>query len=206
MNHPRANAAATAWNGKVIVCGGKNNDSELLKSVECYDSDGGVWIELANMPAPFNLPILLPYRDNLILSGARCSENSWNMGCHVLEMNPLEKNERWKEGPPLRQTVSVSGLGTIDDNFYVIPNFLYVIPSAISPPYVLIFDGQNWQRGPTLPCDIFFLFSVIIPQHLADHICKNYTQSNKCYISYESLERGKETARTKILCFLSFYG
>lgn len=68
MKYARHHAAATVWNGKIIVCGGRLREMRY-KSVECFDPENGVWTELPDLPIPLSSVSIVSYDDRLIVLG-----------------------------------------------------------------------------------------------------------------------------------------
>ena len=158
MNSPRSYTAAAVWNGKFVVCGGKND--QVLKSGECFDPENGVWIELNDLPTPLAGHCLVSYGNSLILMGGTGGKTEVNT---VLELNNLEQKGTWKELPTMKCRRGCFSAAILHDEIFVIGGFH---ESAINK--VEIYTGEKWRAGPSLPSENFHLSSVVIPQDFAD--------------------------------------
>ena len=151
MNQPRTKAAAVVWKGKIIICGGLRKDNDLLKSVECYDPESGVWSEFDEMPTPRINHSLISHESKLILLGGF---NGKEAVASVLELeNPLEGNGRWKQLSTIKISCSWFAGLALDSALFVI-------------------GGDNDRDGkffgPFLPYRCLHPSAVLIPQHFVD--------------------------------------
>ena len=166
MKYARSSAAAAVWNGKFIVCGGRNGDKDYARSVECYDPESGIWTELNNTPLPVAGHSIVLYGNDLILLGGRNRDGYFST---VLEMN-LEGKGKWKELPPLRKPRSCFSATVVDNEIFVVGGW-----DEAEINKTEVFNGKSWQDGAYLPYGLQKTCSVIIPQYLADFLC-NYPQ------------------------------
>ena len=165
MNYPRSRAAAAVWNGKFIVCGGRDG-SNPLKSVECFNPESGVWSELNDMPTPCNSHCLAPYGNNLILMGGKDERLHHDS---VFEVSHLVGQGSWKELSPMKYFRSQFAVAILDGEIFVIGGFDRAYMDKTE-----IFAGGSWRDGPALHYPCYAMSSVVIPPELAN-VLLNFT-------------------------------
>lgn len=167
MKYPRTRAAATVWNEKIFISGGKGTGylCEFLKSVECFDPESGVWTELADMPAPLHDHCLLTWRNKLVIMGgcfgAICTTA-------VAELDLIQENGKWKPGEKNPDVPMLGGV-VLDGEIYALGGLDEML---VAKRRVEIFDGERWRWAQSLPYVWEHSYCIIIPQHLADLLCK----------------------------------
>lgn len=166
MKYARSGAAAAVWNGKIIVCGGLNNN-EAVRSVECLDPDSYVWTEFKDMPLALWKPLLLPCGRDFIVLGVD-KDMKENV---VMKLTGLENKGTWKQLPSMKEGSIELAASVLDGNVYVMGGWTAYGFDVKKLSRVEIFDGNNWRNGPEFPTGCPDIISVVIPQTLADTLC-----------------------------------
>ena len=159
MKHARLFAAATLWNNKIIICGGRNEEFTITKTAECYNPEDNRWTELTPSPKPLSGHSLVTYENKLILFGG------WSDA--VWELDPQESNAKWKSLSPMKYPSAYFAGIIIDQEIYAIGGSQN---KDLDLSRVEIFDGERWRDGAALPFTWADMSSVIIPQTLADRL------------------------------------
>lgn len=140
-----------------------------LKSVECFDPANGVWTELGELPTILRSHSALSYGNNLLLMGGSGSGKAFNS---VLKM---EESGQWSELSPMKTPRICFSAEILDNEIFITGGEQPFVGWMSSSE---IFDGGSWRDGPSLPCELVDMPSVVIPQCLADALC-NYKNSEQ---------------------------
>lgn len=84
----------------------------------------------------------------------------------VLELIPTEG--KWKYLPPMKFLWGQVAAVTLGTEIFAIGQRNR---DGAEICRVEIFNGKEWRTGPSLPFYCWETYTVIIPQHLADHLC-----------------------------------
>lgn len=165
MNYARTSAAATVWNNKLFICGGRSNTKKSLNSldtVEYYDPDIRIWAFLVNMPSPCYGHSLICYENRLILAGGYNATSPLN-SVHSL----ASLKEEWKK----LSDVKYAGQ---DFGAVVLGKELYLIGGRRGKDELhrveILYGREGWRDGPFLPWKCFSIAAIVIPQNLADSL------------------------------------
>lgn len=164
MTCSRADAAATAWNGKIIVCGGHTDCHLVLKSAECYDPQNGVWTPLGDIYGRLYDHFLIHYDDTMVLMGGKTDKDTSN---REMKTCSLEGKGTWTTLGQMMDPVIGYSVTVLGKDIYIIGGR----GNHERLDEVLIFNGKSWQDGPVLPYHCAYPSSVLIPQHLANLLC-----------------------------------
>ena len=156
----RHSAAAAAYNGKFIICGG-HDGSSYLTSVECFDPESGVWTELTDIPRPLCGHSLVSYGTRLILIGGESDKEPW---CSVFQLSNLEGKGTWKRVSPMEHCRSAFSKAILNDEIFVIGGW---DGTSENLDKTEIFNGETWRDGPFLHYPCWDMFSVVIPSDFA---------------------------------------
>lgn len=165
MLYARSSAASAVWNGKLIICGGRDHENKVLKSVECFDPDSGVWRKLNDMPIALSGHTMVSYEDKLTVVGI----SEVTALSVMLEMNPREENGRWKELPSTNNCNAIFTAVALQNEIFAMGGR----DEKEDRCQVEIYDGEKWRNGPPLPYIRCTTPSIVIPQYFADTLC-NY--------------------------------
>ena len=162
MTYPRTSAAAAVCNGKIIVCGGGGPNREVLDTVECFDPEGGLWVEFDNMPTPLAGHALVPYESAVVIIGPYRGRN--NCVYSITEENGRPKQLRSMDC----FCVNFAGV-TLENEIFVMGGF---DQQEEVLDRVEIFNGSRWIKGPSLPYKCVSPAGVVIPRQYADFLCR----------------------------------
>lgn len=161
MRHARHRAAAAVLSGKLVVCGGKCGGI-IMKSVECFDPESGVWTELADMATSLSGHSMISYGNSLIIIGGEHLKQ-YNS---VVELSNLEGNGTWRELPHMQTARASLSTEIFGNKIYAIGGW----DGKAASNQCEIFDGQNWKVGPLLPDGRWYMCCIVIPLHLAESL------------------------------------
>lgn len=146
MKYRRSQAAAEVWNGKFIVCGGRE-DKNVLSTVECFDPESGVWTEMLDMPTPRSGHSLISYSDKLLLIGGYDGKMWLNS---VLELSNLKEIGDWNELSPMEHRRSYFTATVLGSELYIIGGRNETCNGLDNSE---IFNGKDWRTGPVVPTE-----------------------------------------------------
>ncbi|MEP7268610.1 MAG: hypothetical protein ABI844_13360 [Saprospiraceae bacterium] len=92
---PRTEPAMTLWNDKIVVAGGVDDSSHIVKRVDYYDLKDQVWKYITPLPEGRCRFSLLAYDDKLFAIGGSCGENEQsNKNCDKI-LYYHEESRNW---------------------------------------------------------------------------------------------------------------
>lgn len=163
MKYGRYNAAAASYHRKIVICGGTNKAGEVLDSVECFDTESGVWSELSRMIEPLCSHSLVFYKNMLILMGGMEGDDSVSQS-YVYSLYLPEDLGHWGVLPPMKYRRHHFGAIVFGNDIYAIGGHGRYIEHLTQ---VEIFNGTSWRNGPILPFDNSAHSTVlIVPKYL----------------------------------------
>ena len=75
MPNERRNHEVAALDNKIYVTGGRDNDQQIMSSVDCYDPDTNSWSQVANMNIARSVHSLVSLHGRLYAIGGHYDES-----------------------------------------------------------------------------------------------------------------------------------
>lgn len=168
MKYPRYFAAATVWNGKIVISGGRGRHAEILRSVECFDPKTGLWTEWNEMPTPRSGHAFVTYENRLIAMGG-CVSDTEDINS-VVELNPFDG--KWKQLASMKLPAAGFPAAVLDEQIYAIGG---LDGDRRDLNRVEKFSAQSstaWYDGPALPYKTRNMPALVVPQSYVDLLLK----------------------------------
>jgi Kelch motif len=141
---------ATELDGRIWVAGGVTVSPEATASTQVYDPAIDHWGVGPPLPEPVNHPMLVTYRDQLVVIGGFHSRDNNLLAVTSSRMLRLDANTgEWVEDKPLHYPRGAGGAA-------VVGNEIVVVGGRTGKPAQLvtqteIFDGTRWRVGDDIP-------------------------------------------------------
>jgi non-specific serine/threonine protein kinase len=141
---------ATELDGRIWVAGGVTVSPEATASTQVYGPAIDHWGVGPPLPEPVNHPMLVTYRDQLVVIGGFHSRDNNLLAVTSSRMLRLDANTgEWVEDKPLHYPRGAGGAA-------VVGNEIVVVGGRTGKPAQLvtqteIFDGTRWRVGDDIP-------------------------------------------------------
>ena len=153
MKEARVGAAVAVCKGIMVVCGG----SILIRSIECYDPESGVWATLNDHPFPLRGLSMVTSGENLIAMGGFNGEKPVNI---VMSLCPTRETAQWQLFGRMRYPRESFTTAKIGNDIYAIGGWDKETLSQVE----VFNEDFGWRTGPELPARCSAACSVVIPQ------------------------------------------
>ena len=130
----RMNLAAVAFRGKLYAIGGLDPVNPT-KTVFVYDPGRRRWSEGTPMPVALHAHSASVYRGEIWVFGGRDRSVAQQRGVWIYNLD----EDRWRPGPALPEPMDTLSTSVNGDRI-----------DAIVDEHHFVYDGDGWERGPTL--------------------------------------------------------